>query len=78
MPLAIIGLVCPEARVKFKNIDFRTKADFACYCIIVGPPSTSLRLWSGKASVPRKQVSHADLPGTSIYSAHTPKYHVIK
>jgi hypothetical protein len=33
MPLAIIGLVCPEARVKFKNIDFRTEADFACYCI---------------------------------------------
>ena len=32
--LAIIGLVCPEARVKFKNIDFRTEADFACYCII--------------------------------------------
>jgi hypothetical protein len=32
MPLAIIGLVCPEARVKFKNIDFRTEADFACYC----------------------------------------------
>jgi hypothetical protein len=32
MPLAIIGLVCPEARVKFKNIDFRAKADFACYC----------------------------------------------
>jgi hypothetical protein len=26
MPLAIIGLVCPEARVKFKNIDFRTVA----------------------------------------------------
>ena len=33
MPLAIIGLVCLEARVKFKNIDFRTEADFACYCI---------------------------------------------
>ena len=32
MPLAIIGLVCPEARVKFKNIDFQTEADFACYC----------------------------------------------
>jgi len=32
MPLAIIGLVYPEARVKFKNIDFRTEADFACYC----------------------------------------------
>jgi hypothetical protein len=31
MPLAIIGLVCLEARVKFKNIDFRTEADFACY-----------------------------------------------
>ena len=26
MPLAIIGLVCLEARVKFKNIDFRTEA----------------------------------------------------
>jgi hypothetical protein len=24
--------VCPEARVKFKNIDFPTEADFACYC----------------------------------------------
>ena len=33
MPLAIIGLVCLEARVKFKNIDFRTQADFACYCM---------------------------------------------
>jgi hypothetical protein len=33
MPLAIIGLVDPEARVKFKNIDFQTEADFACYCI---------------------------------------------
>jgi hypothetical protein len=33
MPLALIGLVYPEARVKFKNIDFRTEADFACYCI---------------------------------------------
>ena len=33
MPPAIIGLVCPEARVKFKNIDFWTEADFACYCI---------------------------------------------
>jgi hypothetical protein len=32
MPLAIIGLVCPEARVKFKNIDFWTEADFAYYC----------------------------------------------
>ena len=32
MPLAIVGLVCPEARVKFKNIDFRTEADFASYC----------------------------------------------
>jgi len=32
MPLAIIGLVCPEARVKFKNIDFQTEADFAYYC----------------------------------------------
>jgi len=35
MPLAIIGLVCPEARVKFKNIDFRTEADFAYYCIAI-------------------------------------------
>ena len=34
MTLAIIGLVCPEAIVKFKNIDFRTEADFACYSII--------------------------------------------
>src|ERR1700722_17259652 len=33
MPLAIIALVCPEARVKFKNVDFQTEADFACYCI---------------------------------------------
>jgi hypothetical protein len=33
MPLAIIGLVCTEARVKFKNIDFLTEADFACYCM---------------------------------------------
>jgi hypothetical protein len=32
MLLAIIGLVCLEARVKFKNIDFQTEADFACYC----------------------------------------------
>ena len=32
MLLATIGLVCPEARVKFKNIDFQTEADFACYC----------------------------------------------
>jgi hypothetical protein len=32
MLLAIIVLVCPEARVKFKNIDFQTEADFACYC----------------------------------------------
>jgi hypothetical protein len=24
--------VCLEARVNFKNIDFRTEADFACYC----------------------------------------------
>jgi hypothetical protein len=31
MPLAIIGLVCLEARVKFKNIEFQTEADFACY-----------------------------------------------
>jgi hypothetical protein len=31
MPLGIIGLVCPEARVKFKNIDFWTEADFAYY-----------------------------------------------
>ncbi len=31
--LAIIGLVCLEARVKFKNIDFQTEANFACYCI---------------------------------------------
>jgi hypothetical protein len=31
MPLVIIRLVCPEARVKFKNIDFWTEADFACY-----------------------------------------------
>jgi hypothetical protein len=23
---------CPEARVKFKNIDFWTEADLACYC----------------------------------------------
>jgi hypothetical protein len=30
--LAIIGLVYPEARIKFKNIDFQTEADFACYC----------------------------------------------
>ena len=29
IPLAIIGLVCPEARVKF---DFHTEADFASYC----------------------------------------------
>jgi hypothetical protein len=34
MLLAIIEIVCLEARVKFKNIDFRTEADFACYCII--------------------------------------------
>jgi len=39
MPLAIIGLVYTEARVKFKNIDFRTEADFACYCN--GPSSLS-------------------------------------
>jgi hypothetical protein len=32
--LAIIGIVCPEARVKFKNIDFRTEADFASYCTV--------------------------------------------
>jgi hypothetical protein len=25
--------LCPEARDKFKNIDFQTEADFACYCI---------------------------------------------
>ena len=30
--LAIIELVCQETRVKFKNIDFQTKADFVCYC----------------------------------------------
>jgi hypothetical protein len=36
MPLAILGLVCLEARVKFKNIDFQTEADFACYCSILG------------------------------------------
>src|SRR6202035_1707759 len=34
MPLAIIGLVGLEARVKFKNIDFQTETDFACYCNI--------------------------------------------
>jgi hypothetical protein len=32
MPPAIIRLVCPEARVKFKIIDFRSEADFASYC----------------------------------------------
>jgi hypothetical protein len=32
MSQAIIELVCPETRVKFKNIDFQTEADFACYC----------------------------------------------
>jgi hypothetical protein len=32
MTLAIIGLVCQEARVKIKNIDFRTEADFDYYC----------------------------------------------
>jgi len=26
--------MCPEARVKFKNIDFRSEANFACYCTI--------------------------------------------
>jgi hypothetical protein len=35
MPLAIIGLVYLEARVKFKNIDFQTEADFACYCNLI-------------------------------------------
>ena len=34
MPPAIIGLVYPEARVKFKNIDFQTEADFASYCTL--------------------------------------------
>ena len=32
MTLATIGLVYPEARVKFKNIDFWTEANFASYC----------------------------------------------
>jgi hypothetical protein len=32
--------VCLEARVKFKNIDFRTEADFACYSTL--RPSKSL------------------------------------
>jgi len=35
MPLAIIGLVYPEARVKFNNIDFQTEADFASYYMAI-------------------------------------------
>jgi hypothetical protein len=51
MPLAIIGLVCPEARVKFKNIDFRTEADFACYYNIMlkvdlGLLSNKIQYWN--------------------------------
>ena len=30
-----IPLACPEARVQFKNIDFRTEADFASYCSLI-------------------------------------------
>jgi hypothetical protein len=47
MLLAIIGLVCLKARVKFKNIDFQTKADFACYYIVkveIGVSSNTLYL----------------------------------
>jgi hypothetical protein len=48
MPLAIIGLVCPGARVKYKNIDFRTEADFASYCILKSVHTSTSPIFSYK------------------------------
>jgi hypothetical protein len=58
IPLAIIGLVCLEARVKFKIIDFQTEADFACYCVCFKVRPISLVTSHGTLDGENHQRSH--------------------
>jgi hypothetical protein len=74
MLLAIIELVCLEARVKFKNIDFQTKADFAYYYTILKGYALifkdllprSLNVFKGTRTEDR--ASKADFLDLNVYS----------
>jgi hypothetical protein len=50
--------VCPEARVKFENINFWTEADFACYCSWTSDGTNSA---TDLPTLPAAPLMHAEL-----------------